>query len=363
MTELKQLDGIDLKYIKEFRKNNINGFAEAKYLSQLQLEYFLGIDPGAGENIVQGLHSLPKLNIKATLASNKVRTDLETLEISLIISIGIDNMGSDNPKIRHNFINTIIGLSTGELIDIKRFTMLDLIEGNINSFRLTANVTDYQQKIHCHIFCENVLNIDASYVLSLDTIEEWKFDNLMDEKSKYESEYNSTTIKETDNDLTQYVRSDSESDLDCDDLILDPVKSIRSAVGVSRDKSNSRDSTSKLNSIRKLRLDGNYECNHLCKDKTKCRHFCCRDGIPKVKKQRNTNNHIEIESNNCDSKVAASFASVDSSQVAKTQSSRPNDPSTQSQDHLPLLSLKRKKIQLGRRVGIFNLTNEGLFDF
>ena len=363
VTELKQLDGIDEECIKKLRKNNVSGFAEAKYLSQLQLEYFLGIEPGTGKNIAQCLQSLPKFKINATLASNKVRTDLETLEISLIVSIGIDNMERGNSKIKHNFINTIIGLSTGELLDFRRIAILELVEGNINSFRLTANVTDRQQKIHCHILSEDMVNIDARYDLSLDIIEEWKFDNLMNQKSRYESEYNSTTIKEIDNVLTQYVKSDSESDLDSDDLILDPVKSIRSTVEVSKEKCNLRDKPDQLKAIRKLRLDGNYECNHLCKDKTKCRHFCCRDGIPKVKKQRNTNKHVEIESNNCDSRLTASCSSFDSSQIARSQTSRPNGPSFQSQDYLSLPNHKRKKIRLGQRVGIFNLNNGGLFDY
>ncbi|KAJ7137708.1 hypothetical protein C8R44DRAFT_335341 [Mycena epipterygia] len=31
--------------------------------------------------------------------------------------------------------------------------------------------------------------------------------------------------------------------------------------------------------------NGNYKCNHPCKDKTKCRHMCCRDGLAEPPKQ------------------------------------------------------------------------------
>lgn len=34
----------------------------------------------------------------------------------------------------------------------------------------------------------------------------------------------------------------------------------------------------------KRRANGNWECNHQCKDKTKCSHLCCRDGMKKKPK-------------------------------------------------------------------------------
>ncbi|KAG5354056.1 hypothetical protein C0989_009754 [Termitomyces sp. Mn162] len=32
--------------------------------------------------------------------------------------------------------------------------------------------------------------------------------------------------------------------------------------------------------------NGNFECNHSCRDKKKCRHLCCRDGLPEKPKKR-----------------------------------------------------------------------------
>ncbi|KAK1227235.1 ATP-dependent DNA helicase MER3 [Marasmius sp. AFHP31] len=34
--------------------------------------------------------------------------------------------------------------------------------------------------------------------------------------------------------------------------------------------------------------NGNYRCNHSCKDKTACRHLCCREGLPKPSKPSKT---------------------------------------------------------------------------
>lgn len=366
-TELKQLDGIDLECVRKLQKNDVKGFEEAKYLSQMQLESFLDIEPGTGKNTFQSLQSLPEFKINATLASNKVRTNLEMLEINLIVSISIDNMECDAWKTKNSFINTIVGISTGELLDFRRFATSELI-GNIKTFRLTASVADRQQKIYCHIFPENMANIGAKYVLSLDIIERWKFDNLMNQISRDESELNSSTTKESEIVLSQYVKSDSESDLNSDDLIFDPVKSIRSVTKVSslisRKKRNLKESRDQLEVVRKVRLDGNFECNHLCKNKTKCRHFCCRDGIPKLRNHRNIKNYVGTETNIYASKFTTACPSVDSSNITQGPlATHQNSYIIQSQDYIPLSNCKRKKIKLGQKVGVFNLNCGGLFDY
>lgn len=40
-----------------------------------------------------------------------------------------------------------------------------------------------------------------------------------------------------------------------------------------------------INDPEKL-VNGNYECNHTCKDKTICRHLCCREGVGMPSKKR-----------------------------------------------------------------------------
>lgn len=343
MTGLRQLSGINSGCIS---------IKEAKCLSQMQLQSCRCGESGAGKTITP-----PEFRINATLASNRIRTDLETLEVKLTISISVDNIEKGAWKTKDRFISAIVGISTGELVDFRRFAIAELTEGEIKSYRLTASVTDRQQKIHCHILSENMFNIDVQYSLNLDIIEPWKFENLMDQKSKNESDYNSSSTKEFDNVLALYVRSDSESVLESDDLIFDPVKSIRSVTEILKEKCTSKDSQSKT--ICKIRPDGNYECNHLCKNKTKCRHFCCRDGIPSLERQKTTNNHVDLKSNDHISQSAAICSSVDRFQTSNLAGNK-KEQGFQHGSHLP--SFKRKKIKLGQRVGIFNINNGRLFD-
>ncbi|KAH7923546.1 P-loop containing nucleoside triphosphate hydrolase protein, partial [Leucogyrophana mollusca] len=77
---------------------------------------------------------------------------------------------------------------------------------------------------------------------------------------------------------------DMNVDDECDENV--PIKDLtesramssnRSAVGMS--------SKSPVNQAQdqcepKKRSDGKYDCNHPCKDKSTCRHLCCRDGLP-----------------------------------------------------------------------------------
>ncbi|PIL24261.1 hypothetical protein GSI_14014 [Ganoderma sinense ZZ0214-1] len=41
------------------------------------------------------------------------------------------------------------------------------------------------------------------------------------------------------------------------------------------------ESTSSAGAPPRQLANGNFECNHTCKDKTRCRHLCCRDGLHK----------------------------------------------------------------------------------
>ncbi|EIW84852.1 DEAD-domain-containing protein [Coniophora puteana RWD-64-598 SS2] len=74
---------------------------------------------------------------------------------------------------------------------------------------------------------------------------------------------------------------------DNDEVTEAPVKDLTASRG-----NNTRDKKqAKLQGMstadpehRKTRLDGKYECNHTCKDKTACRHLCCRDGLSEPSK-------------------------------------------------------------------------------
>ena len=51
---------------------------------------------------------------------------------------------------------------------------------------------------------------------------------------------------------------------------------------------------------RRVLANGNYECNHVCKDKQKCRHLCCREDYPETSggnKTPQTENSKPVNSN------------------------------------------------------------------
>lgn len=71
--------------------------------------------------------------------------------------------------------------------------------------------------------------------------------------------------------------------------------------------------------------NGKYECNHSCKDKTQCRHFCCRDGLseaPNGSRKRHTD---MVETKNA-SKITRLHATR--TNVSTRRNDPKNDPKT-----------------------------------
>lgn len=57
--------------------------------------------------------------------------------------------------------------------------------------------------------------------------------------------------------------------------------------------------------------NGKWPCNHACKDKSKCKHLCCREGLdkkPKARKAKSVNTNLTEKSTSQSSKVQSKLA-------------------------------------------------------
>lgn len=73
-----------------------------------------------------------------------------------------------------------------------------------------------------------------------------------------------------------------EESLSSDDSILDYLEEVKPSK-LHKDTAplhSNAHPLSQVNNGRQVRSNGNYECYHSCKDKTQCRHLCCKEGIP-----------------------------------------------------------------------------------
>ncbi|KAG1789378.1 uncharacterized protein HD556DRAFT_1446994 [Suillus plorans] len=95
----------------------------------------------------------------------------------------------------------------------------------------------------------------------------------------------------------------------------------------------------------KKRSDGKYNCNHTCKDKSACRHFCCRDGLTEPSRVpiKNTkpghllsskkahNSSIDLSSTGPNSRVTAPLGDVP---IPKRQKTTKRDLVLEQRDSL-----------------------------
>ncbi|KAH7911400.1 hypothetical protein BJ138DRAFT_1238398 [Hygrophoropsis aurantiaca] len=108
------------------------------------------------------------------------------------------------------------------------------------------------------------------------------------------------------------------------------------------------------------RPDGKYNCNHLCKDKSTCRHLCCRDGLPdpprSSKKQHATSDaNVSETSQALDNKPTQVFHLSDNPSLKKQKKTK-IDQAMQQLVNLHKNAGTDRKIKLpqGRRLKVDN---------
>ncbi|KAF4958417.1 hypothetical protein F66182_18311, partial [Fusarium sp. NRRL 66182] len=96
-----------------------------------------------------------------------------------------------------------------------------------------------------------------------------------------------------------------------------------------RQTSELREDTEEAQSV--MLENGKYNCNHKCKDKSTCKHFCCREGLDRPPKMHKNARHNERSKNNIQLPLFNNGI-----QKAPSKSSRRQWPSYDTIDYLDL---------------------------
>lgn len=370
--ELRQLSGIELSDVKKIAQHNVNSLLDAKNLNSVQLGHFLEKETEAVDIITKNLSCLPVLGITAAIRSDKI-PDFEKIIVNLSVSFGVKN-AKESYTWQDKYVSLciIIGISTGELLDYRKISITRFNEVDLKTIYLSANITDRRQKIICNICAEEIVGISSTCVLNFNTIAQSKFDNIIEKNSISELDYDLDSSKGFETVRIQNSDSDSDSmsDLDFDDLFFDHVRGIRTKPNSEIKKVNCNNGefvTEEKVNKRRLRPDGNLECNHFCKNKTQCRHLCCKEGIPILKKSKRTSHAIKRPKDSIATTTKCDLQNYDPLVTKELHKIDRNDAINKSGkevlcDSRSTKRRKRKKLKLGKNRGLFNFSSGGIFD-
>lgn len=295
---IRQLKLIGLVAHRKLVNQKILTFQDVANLSEEQLEYYLGLRIGLGNKIKEDLSLLPKLGIRIKPAKYEVVNNT-----SLNITFKIEISAEYKSVVWHGKYLSVDCESInnkGELLDFRRIFLKQL--RSPKSFKLKTMVDSSEFSILFLLNCQEIAGIGKTIKFSYNELDH-KYRNILKGNSKFKSL-----------DKCLFVENESSEDLLSDDSILQYLAEEKKLIKVSESnnfekktpcnvitpkedrntQSHSTKATIENNllnlegstNLRKMLPNGNYECNHFCKDKNQCRHYCCKDGIP-IKLLRN----------------------------------------------------------------------------
>lgn len=280
---LRQLKTIGLVSVRRLIRHGITNLEEMGHLSDTQIEYYLNLKIGNGTKIKNDISLLPCLNIRTKLENCKIENEELWLTFKVEISA---TFKSSIWHGQHLSLDIETEKSSGELIDFRRLQLNKL--QSPRGFRISAKISPKLEKIEFSIHCQEIAGLGKTIVYSTDHLASQfsaKTPNIRKDLNSLEKclFYESSSDGEVGKTSRVSHKDGLEESLSSDDSILDYLnerkkssKAVESAAVIHPEAH----SSSHFSNGRQVRSNGNYECFHSCKDKTQCRHLCCKEGIP-----------------------------------------------------------------------------------
>lgn len=291
--ELRQLEGIGLANVRKFVNHNVSSLKDAQSLTPQQIEYYLGCKIGSGNKVQAALSSLPKVSVKLNPGASTVNGSNTYVQLSLSISITVSNpKASCSWKRQSVMLNIITELSNGTLVDFRRMPISNFSQLLPKGFNLVIPITPECNNINVYVCAESIAGTETKYTIKVaDYVDKWKLSSLkIEEPNKntkvsippkiYSAESVETSSEMSDIDLDEVFRA-VEQDVEAKRIARTKLGKSNFFSQPKRETPKPESSTLLLGNRKRQRLkNGNYMCVHSCKDRSRCRHLCCKEGIP-----------------------------------------------------------------------------------
>jgi Sec63 Brl domain len=316
--QLKQLENIGNVAVRKLANAGINSLESLENTETHRIEAAVGRGPPFGIKLLSNLARFPKLRVLVKMTGKEMKPHRCT-KIRLKAEIGFLNEHIPVSFSKKSIYACFLAeTSDGQIIDFRRIAASRLRNGH--EVFMTAELTKPSQYILCHVMCDEIAGTCRSAELK-PNLPASLFPTSAEQK-EVEKDGIAHGGFQRGNALVvgrKRQRSDDfdDSGLDDGDLLaaesveimdIDAFDAELASLPVKEDQSN----TKSLESSKKQRREesggepaqlknGKWACNHKCKEKGKCKHFCCKEGLdkpPKPSKKFNSStekDHHSIE--------------------------------------------------------------------
>ena len=301
--QLKQLDQIGNVAIRKLANAGINSIELLENTEANRIEAVVGRGPPFGMKLLSNLAKFPKLRVLVNMAGREMKTQ-GCIKIGLKAEIGFlhESIPTFFRK-RPIFVCFLAETSDGQIIDFRRIPASKLRNGH--EIFLSAELSKPSQYVSCHVMCDEIAGTCKSAELR-PHFSASLFPTSMEQKDKqqdFESPDKGLGSIQLRDACGKRKRSEEFGDGGLDDVDLLAAESVETMdidafeneLACLPSKTDQPISNKSAKS-KKQRVDGDDEepvqledgkwaCNHRCKDKTKCKHMCCRSGLDKPPRQ------------------------------------------------------------------------------
>ncbi|PWW77261.1 P-loop containing nucleoside triphosphate hydrolase protein [Tuber magnatum] len=294
-TQLRQIEGFGPVAIKKLVNAGIRNLEMLAGVESHKIETTLSRNPPFGANVLKVAQSVPLFRVFC----NQISVSGNGKDpVKLIVKAELGLLNSRPPeRFRGNllFANFVAERSDGLLVDFTRLPVSKLDGGK--TVQLKLDLETPEQRVLCHLVCEDIVGTIKTHVLQpvVDisllppTIivsppqkahDDGADSNLVREPAGGEEEYGDAEFIAAVEDLDfSHIRGLGES-------LTDKTR-LNTAANARMLESNTNgtrgnDVSEEVESQEPHQLpNGNWACKHRCGDKSRCKHFCCREGLEK----------------------------------------------------------------------------------
>ncbi|GAA5826052.1 hypothetical protein JCM5353_004194 [Sporobolomyces roseus] len=259
---LRQLKGIGEKSYKALVDAGIRSFADVASASPDRLELILNRKPPYGSQLADQAKMFPKFQVCMNIESEEVRDDGVEVEVKIDLSL---EKTKPLPIVKRGNINlyasVLVLTSDGHFIEFRRCPLSAILKGSMKPFSVSVILVKPSQRVVTSVSCDVLAGSEVRADVKPSTRAcDFPIPSLASEPDANEVEITATS---------------STTERSMPAAISSKFTKKRPAPAQSDDEDQEESAEPRQ------RDDGKFECNHACKDKTKCKHLCCREGLDK----------------------------------------------------------------------------------
>ncbi|KAE8553695.1 hypothetical protein EYB25_005077 [Talaromyces marneffei] len=298
--QMKQIDQVGVVAVRKLAGAGISSIQELEETEAHKIDMILSKNPPFGMKLLARLAEFPKLRVTMKMLG-KVSKHGGSVMVNFKADIGFLN--EKTPTTFHKrpvYVCFLAELSDGRLLDFRRLSAQKL--QNDHEILLSAEIKSSLQHITCYVMCDEIGGTCQYAELKPDVPDLFFSADILDMDKTFLM--NTSRRRNGDGPKQKAViQNDIFEDDDIpDDAFLEAVHGFdghqpQERGSIDRASSKSRKNERRmsehlvdLDDVQPVTLEnGKYNCNHKCKDKSTCKHFCCRKGLDKPPKMHSKN--------------------------------------------------------------------------